>query len=591
VRPRHQPRDPLAPEGRQSRSPRREPWVRHRVESLSPGGAIRSAFILLTALLTVVATHAADLPSAIQFTDVTRQTGIDFVHTDGSSGQRYIVESIAAGLATFDFDGDGDTDIYFLNGAPLPGAKDGPPPRNALYRNDGGWRFTNVTQVAGVGDTGYGLGVCVGDYDNDGDPDLYVNNFGTNVLYRNNGNGTFSDVTRIAGVANGDKVGAGASFLDIDKDGDLDLFVANYIDFTLAKHQTRWVNGHPAYVGPMIYGPVPSTLFRNNGNGTFTDISRESGIGLQAGTGMGVVCADYDDDGDTDIVVGNDAMANFVWRNDGTGRFEEVGLLSGLAYDMHGVGQGTMGVECGDFDNDGRLDFHMTSYQKQWAILYRNQGGGLFADATYATGAGAGSFHQVEWGNGLVDFDNDGDRDLFMACGHLQDNIELWDDTASYLTKNLLLENSGRGKFIDISARAGSGLAVKLSSRGAAFDDLDNDGDLDVVVLNARREPTLLRNDSPTQNHWIQVRLQGTQSNRGGVGARIKVIAEDLTLVDEVHSGRSYQSHFGSFPHFGLGQRTRFDRIEVRWIGGGTTVVEGGSIDRVITIVEKPASP
>jgi hypothetical protein len=336
----------------------------------------------------------------------------------------------------------------------------------------------------------------------------------------------------------------------------------------------------------MIYGPVPATLFRNNGDGTFTDISRESGIAAQAGTGMGVVCADYDDDGDTDIIVGNDAMANFVWRNDGSGHFEEVGLLSGLAYDRNGVGLGTMGVECGDYNNDGRLDFYMTSYQKQWAILYRNLGGGIFEDVTHITGAGAGTFNQVSWGAGLVDFDNDGDHDLFIACGHLQDNVELWDDTTSYKAHNLLLENTGQGKFVDVSARSGDGLAVKRSSRGAAFDDLDNDGKIDVVILNSRREPTLLRNDSPRPNHWIQIRLRGTRSDRDGIGARIKLVAGDLILVDEVHSGRGYQSHYGMYPHFGLGQRTRIDRVEVRWIGGGTDVLEGVAVDRVLQINE-----
>ena len=531
--------------------------------------------------------QAAEAPSPIQFTDVTRQTGITFVHTDGSSGRRYIVESVCCGLATFDYNGDGKIDILFLNGAPLPGSPiTTPPPRNALYRNDGGWKFTDVTQAAGLGDTNYHLGVCVGDYNNDGYPDIYLNNFGPNILYRNNGDGTFTDVTQAAGVANGNKVGAGACFLDIDGDGNLDLFVANYVDFNLAKHQTRNINGHPAYVGPMIYGPVPATLFHNNGDGTFTDISRESGIAAHAGTGMGVVCADYDDDGDTDIIVGNDAMANFVWRNDGSGHFEEVGLLTGLAYDRNGVGLGTMGVECGDYNNDGRLDFYMTSYQKQWAILYRNLGGGIFEDVTHTTGAGTGTFNQVTWGAGLVDFDNDGDRDLFIACGHLQDNVELWDDTTSYEERNILLENTGRGKFVDVSARSGDGLAVKRSSRGAAFDDLDNDGKIDVVILNSRREPTLLRNDSPSQNHWIQIRLRGTRSNRDGIGARIKVVAGDLTQVDEVHSGRGYQSHYGMHPHFGLGDRTRVDRIEVRWIGGGTDVLEGVEVDRLLQITE-----
>jgi hypothetical protein len=546
---------------------------------------------IIAALLWAVGASAAEPPSPILLRDVTRESGIRFVHSDGSSGRRYIVESVASGLATFDYDRDGDLDIYFLKGAPLPGAPTNTPPRNALYRNDGGLKFTDVTEKAGVGDTGYGLGVCVGDYDNDGDLDIYINNFGPNVLYRNNGDGTFTDVTQAAGVANGDQVGAGACFLDIDADGDLDLFVANYINFTLSKHQTRHVNGHPAYVGPMAYGPVPSTLFRNNGNGSFTDVSKESGIGEHAGTGMGVVCADYDDDGDTDIIVGNDAMANFVWNNDGKGRFKEVGLLSGLAYDINGIGQGTMGVDCGDYDNDGRLDFHMTSYQKQWAILYKNIGRGMFDDVTHLSGAGGGSYNQVEWGNGLVDLDNDGHRDLFMACGHLQDNVELWDDTARYEAPAILMANTGRGKFVDVSSRSDDGLAVKRSGRGVALDDLDNDGDIDVVILNSRREPTVLRNDSPRVNHWLGVRLQGNRSNRDGIGARIKVVSGDLTLIDEVHSGRGYQSHFGMYPHFGLGTRTRVDRVEVRWIGGGTNVVEGVEVDRVIEVKEALVNP
>ena len=547
---------------------------------------------VLVSVMVAPLVHAGELPSPIQLKDVTRQTGITFVHTDGSSGRRYIVESIASGLATFDFDGDGKTDILFLNGAPLPGSPTTTSrPLNALYRNDGGLKFTDATLGAGLTDTNYHLGVCIGDYNNDGHPDIYLNNFGPNILYRNNGNGTFTDVTRDAGVAVGAHVGAGACFLDIEGDGDLDLFVVNYIDFTVAKHQTRFVNGHPAYVGPMIYGPVPSTLFRNNGDGTFADISRESGIASSAGTGMGAVCADYDDDGDTDIIVGNDAMVNFVWKNDGKGHFEEVGLLSGLGYDLNGIGQGTMGVECGDYDNDGRLDFHMTSYQKQWAILYRNLGKGFFADETNRTGGGAGTYNQVEWGNGLIDFDNDGHRDLFIACGHLQDNVGLWDDTTAYEARNILLANRGQGKFTDVSARAGDGMAAKLSSRGTAFDDLDNDGDIDVVVLNSRREPTILRNDSPARNHWIQIRLRGTRSNRDGVGARIKVVAGNLTLIDEVHSGRGYQSHYGMYPHFGLGHRTRIDRVEVRWIGGGTEVLEGVEVDRVLQITEGTSRP
>lgn len=543
----------------------------------------RQRFLWMTVLAPFL--QAAEPTFPIQLTDVTSQSGIRFVHTDGSSGRRYIVETVSAGLATFDYDGDGNIDILFLNGSALPGSNSAPA-RNALYRNEGGWKFKNVTETAGLKDSDYHLGVCVGDYDNDGDADIYFNNFGPNKLYRNQGDGTFVDATKEAGVAVGNHVGAGACFLDIDGDGDLDLFVANYVDFTVEKNQTRLVNGHPAYVGPMIYSPTPSTLFRNNGNGTFTDISRESGIASRPGTGMGVVCADYDGDGDTDIIVGNDAMANFVWRNDGKGRFEEIGMLTGLAYDANGIGQGTMGVECADMNNDGRLDFYMTAYQKQWAILYQNAGGGFFDDVTHRTGAGTSTFNQVEWGVGLVDFDNDGHRDIYIACGHLHDNIQLWDDTARYEATNILLRNTGAGKFVDVSAQSGSGMAVSKSSRGAAFDDLDNDGDIDVVVLNSRSQPTLLRNDSPRKNHWIGVRLRGTKSNRDGIGANLRVISGNQTFVDEVHSGRGYQSHYGMYPHFGLGNRTRVDRIEVRWVGGGTNIMMNPPIDRLVEITE-----
>ncbi|MFO1498559.1 MAG: CRTAC1 family protein [Verrucomicrobiota bacterium] len=549
---------------------------------------MKALIISLLSLLVLSGTAwpAGDNAASILLRDVTGKTGINFVHTDGSSGRRYIVESVASGLALFDYNNDGRTDLLFLNGRPLPGCAPGSSARHALYRNEGQWRFTDVTVEAGLDGGGYGLGVCVGDYNNDGYADIYLSQFGPKTLYRNNGDGTFTDVTAAAGVADGDQVGAGACFLDIDGDGDLDLFVANYCAFTVEKHQTRFVNGHPAYVGPMMYGPLRATLFRNNGNGTFTDISRESGIGAHVGTGMGVVAADYDGDGDTDIIVGNDAMANFVWKNDGKGHFAEVGLLSGLAYDRNGIGLGTMGVECGDYDNDGRLDFFMTSYMKQWAILYRNLGGGFFEDVTHITGAGSGTYNQVTWGAGLVDFDNDGDADIFIACGHLQDNVELWDDTTSYQARNILLENNGHGHFRDISAQAGDGLAIRKSSRGAAFDDLDNDGRTDVVVLNARSGPTILRNESLGANHWLNVRLRGTRTNRDGIGASVKVIAGDLTRIDEVHSGRGYQSSYGRQLHFGLGSRKDVDRIEVHWIGGGTNVVEHAKADQLLTITE-----
>jgi len=405
-------------------------------------------------------------------------------------------------------------------------------------------------------------------------------------MYRNNGDGTFTDVTRKTRTANGHMVGAGACFLDMDKDGDLDLYVANYVDFTYENHQICRFNGFPSYVGPMNYHPTSDTLYRNNGDGTFTDVSKTSGVAASKGTGMGMVCADYDNDGDTDVLVGNDVAGNSVFQNDGAGRFEEVGLITGLAYDLSGSAQGTMGVDCGDWNNDGLLDFFVTSYQHQVATLYKNLGGDAFQDVTRTTGAGQNTFAHVTWGTGIVDFDNDGHRDLFIARGHLHDNVERFDDTTTYLARNLVLRNTGKGKFVNVSDQCGDGLLVKLSSRGAGFDDLDNDGDVDGVILNSRREPTILRNDSANENHWLQIRLRGAKTNRDGIGARVKVTAGGFTQIDEVHSGRGYQSHYGMRLHFGLGKGDRVDRIEVRWIGGGVERFENLAADRLVTLTE-----
>jgi hypothetical protein len=518
---------------------------------------------------------------------VTGKTGITFTHHDGSGGELYVIEPMTGGLALLDYDGDGDEDIYFINGAPLKGTKVDTPPKNALYRNDGNFKFTDVTAASGTGDTGFALGVAAADYDNDGDLDIYVNNYGPNVLYRNNGNGTFSDVTARAGVANGHKVGAGTCFLDMDKDGRLDLYVASYVDFSYEKHATTTEAGYRIYLGPPYFKPIEDNLYRNNGDGTFTDVSDQAGISGNLGTGMGVICADYDNDGDTDIFVANDISAgNFRFKNDGTGKFEETALLAGVAYDGQGVELGSMGVDCADYDNDGWLDFYQTSYNEQMAVLYRNMNGMMFEDVTIAAGAGTGTYTPVTWGTALVDFDNDGDRDIFVACGHLQDMIEHYDNTETYFQENVLLMNMGDGKFKNVSADSGDGMKVKLSSRGAAFDDLDNDGDIDAVILNSRREPTVLRNDSDNENHWLEVILRGVKTNRNGVGARVKVVAGDLTQIDEVHSGRGYQSHYGMRLHFGLGKSDHIDRVEVTWIGGETDVFENIAADRIITLTE-----
>lgn len=522
----------------------------------------------------------------IRLHDVTRETGISFTHTFGGSGKRYIVEPYAAGLALLDYDGDGDIDIYFLNGAPLPGTKVTEPPHNALYRNDGDWHFSDVTDEAGVGDVGFGLGVAAADYDNDGDLDLYVNNFGPNVLYRNNGDGTFANVTEQAKVACGDRFGAGTCFLDIDGDGDLDLYVSNYLDFRFEMHIPRFVDGYAWYPSPLDYQPQYDFLYINNGDGTFTDVSAESGVQTVASTGMGMICSDCDDDGDTDIFVCNDMKGNFLFENDGKGHFRDVALFAGTAFNLRGDANGSMGVDCGDFDNDGLLDFYMTAYQGETPVLYKNLGGMLFEDETIRAQAGDGAFNHVNWGTGMVDFDNDGNRDLFVCCGHIMDNVRFRDDTTAYEAKNILLWNNGHERFVNVSDQAGDGLLVARSSRGAGFDDLDNDGDLDVVILNSGAPPTILRNDSKPENHWLQVHLKGTKGNRDGVGARVKVVTGENVLVDEVHSGRSYQSHFGMRLQFGLGKRDHIDRVEVRWIGGGTDVIRNVGVDQLVTITE-----
>tara|TARA_E500000178_G_scaffold356337_1_gene433497 strand:+ start:1655 stop:3385 length:1731 start_codon:yes stop_codon:yes gene_type:complete len=545
---------------------------------------------LFMGCLAVMLIHATPLKAndhhAIQLKDVTTQTDVDFIHTDGSSGRRYIVETVASGLATFDFDGDGLIDILFLNGAPLPGATPPVQPRNALYRNEGHWKFTDVTTKAGLDDSRYHLGVCVGDYDNDGHLDIFLNNFGPNILYRNNGDSTFTDVTHETGLGTGQEVGAGACFLDADGDGDLDLFIAQYVGFGFDKHHISQMNGFPAYVGPLNYPPTTNAFYRNNGNGTFTDVSRESGIGLLKGAGMGVIACDLDNDRDTDIIVGNDLRPDFVLRNDGHGKFREEGTLLGLAYDAFGNVQGSMGVECADWNHDGWMDVYITPYQRQIPTLFQSQKGLFFEDVSRQTGAGKDAFADVKWGVGIIDFDNDTHRDLFIATGHLIDNVEQIDSSMRYAASNILLRNTGTGKFVNVSEQCGDGMQPVKSSRGAAFDDLDNDGDIDAVILNARSSPTLIRNDSGQGNHWLQIQLQGTTSNRDGIGARVTVRTGKLQQIDEIHSGRSYQSDFGKRLHFGLGNQTHIDEIKVEWIGGDVDTLHHIQANQLCVIKE-----
>lgn len=540
----------------------------------------------------------------LRFEQLGEQTGVTFEHTDGSSGQRYVIESMTAGCAVFDYDGDGLLDLYFLSGSPLPAegqafesrstrpatdAREANLPRNTLYRNLGNWKFRDVTTEAGVGDTGYGLGVVAGDYDNDGYVDLYVTNYGGNVLYRNRGDGTFDDVTQYATVGDGEKFSAGATLFDMDGDGDLDLYTANYQKFTFDQHIVRTIGGYQFHPGPHDYPGEPDTLFRNEGDGRFTDASDEAGISAFAATGMGVIALDVDDDGDSDLFVANDSVPNFLFINDGTGKFTEDAVLAGVAFDGKGRANGNMGVDAGDANGDGRLDLITTTYQSEMPVLYQNMGGGLFDDVTNQAGLPRSLFAHVNWGVGFGDFDNDADQDLFLACGHFMDNIDKIDDRTTMKVRNYLLENDGKGQYEDVSTQAG--ITEILSSRGTAIGDLDSDGALDLVVANFNAKASLLRNLHAPVGNWLAIQLVGRHSNRQGVGSRVTVNCTGKQQINEVATGRGYQSSYGTVLHFGLGSVVRPPvKVQVNWAagaGGGTIEeFELSHWNRTVTLIE-----
>jgi hypothetical protein len=530
-------------------------------------------------------TRADDATSSFAFAAVTQQAGIEFRHQDGRTGRRYFIETIGSGAAWFDYDNDGWLDLYLVNSGDTPDAADRVPEhgKNRLYRNLHDGRFEDVTDRAGVGDTGYGVGVCAGDYDNDGWTDLFVTNYGKTILYHNNGDGTFTDVADKAGVRD-TRWSSSAAFGDIDNDGDLDLYVVFYCLWDFQRHKVCHEQGYEIYCGPEYFEADSDRLYRNNGDGTFTDITREAGVYETGGKGLGVAFADLDDDGDLDIYVANDGTPNFLFQNDGTGKFQDVGWMVGVDTDESGNAQGSMGIAVGDYNRDGRLDLVITNFQRQYNTVYRNDGEGFFSDTSFVAGMGQ-SLPNVSWGTRLFDVDSDGWLDLFIANGHIQDNIEEFDKTSSSAQRNFLFRNTRDGRFVNVTDTSGDGMHIVKMSRGVAFGDYDNDGDVDVLVQNANDTPDLLRNDTP-QGHYVRVLLEGQRSNRNGIGARLTLTVDGQKQKEEIRSGGSYASQSEFTAHFGVGTSASASRLEVRWPSGVVDIIENPPVDTPFRVVE-----
>jgi hypothetical protein len=521
----------------------------------------------------------------ISFSDITTQGGISFKHV-ASPEKKYIVESMSGGVALIDFDNDGDLDIYFVNSLTVDLVKSKAKTKSELYRNDGDGKFTEVGVKAGVSDVGWGMGAVVGDYNNDGFDDIYVTCLGPDHLFKNNGNGTFTDVTAKAGVSD-PRWTTGASFVDYDNDGNLDLFVSNYVDFDVnnlpefGQGRTCQYKSIPVQCGPRGLKGAGDTLYHNNGNGTFTDVSKKAGVMDPDGFyGLGVISSDFDQDGLIDIFVANDSTPNFHYRNNGDGTFKEIGFTAGTAVNENGSEQGSMGVTVGDYDHDGMLDLFVTNFADEYNTLYHNDGRNSFTDLSYAAKVAAMSLPLVGWGTKFFDYDNDGWVDLFVANGHVYPQLP------SYRQPKLLLRNNGDGTFTEVSAQFGTILTENHASRGVAFGDLDNDGDVDLVIGDLDGPPQLLRNDGGNTNNSVLIKTIGVKSNRDGIGARVKIVAGDLSQIDEVRSGDSYLSQSDLRLHFGLGKRTRVDLIEVRWPTGVVDKVSGVGVNRIVTIKE-----
>jgi enediyne biosynthesis protein E4 len=557
-------------------------------------GLALAPLVMLLVMLTGVRAHQSREPSKasgarqpVMFTDVSKAAGLTFVHVNGASAQKFLVETMGSGGLFFDFDGDGWVDLLLVDGGSLADARQDASARHRLYRNRGDGSFEDVTARSGIVHREYGMGACAADYDNDGLVDLYVTGIGGNRLYRNVGGGRFRDVTSAAGAA-ASGWSTSCAFGDFDKDGFVDLFVTRYLD---ARTDNNRFCGDPerhlrVYCHPLNYRPLSSMLYHNNRNGTFADVSVDAGISSSGGNGLGVVIADYDDDGWPDIFVANDSLPNTLYRNGRRGRFEEVALLAGVAVANDGKPRAGMGTDFGDYDGDGLLDLIVTNHEFETTTLFRNLGRGLFADATTESGLGLPTLPFVGFGTALFDYDNDGWLDVAIANGHVVDNTAQVRAGSRYAQRRLLFHNAGGRRFVEEGGSSGSGFASEKVGRTLAFADVDNDGDLDLLVTNNGQSADLLRNDGGNRNHALQVRLVGRQSNRDAVGARVLMTVGASTQVREVKAGSSYLGQNDTRVHFGLGTAPRADRLEVRWPGGRSETFHQIQAGAIITIVE-----
>ena len=526
----------------------------------------------------------------IKFIDIAQKAGLNFQHFSGSSEKTYILEGMSGGVAWIDYDRDGWLDLYLVNGGLWDELLKGKRSiSNALYRNKGDGTFIDVTKKAGVGNHFWGMGVAASDYDNDGWTDLYVCNYGPNTLYRNNGDGTFTDVTDKAKV--GDKRWAvSAAFGDYDSDGHLDLYVTNTVQFD--HNQPPPMNCHYRGIivqcGPLGLVPDADILYHNNGDGTFSDVTKKTQVGnVKPSYGLGVAWSDYDNDSDLDLYVANDQMANFLFQNQGNGSFIEVGLMSGAGYSDDGLAQGSMGVDLGDYDHDGLLDIFLTHFSDDYNTLYRNLGNGNFRDVSHLSEIAFPSWPFLGWGTGFVDVDNDGWEDLFIANGHLDHNISDIDPIGTYAQRNQVFMNQKGRAFIDQSATM---LEQKQVSRGSAFGDLDNDGDIDIVVSNLNDHPVILWNVTEHTSNWFILKLIGTSDNQSAIGTRVKIKVDQQIQIREVKSGSGYLSQSDLRLHFGLGQAKQIDQLEIHWPNGTTQQLNRVPGNQILTVTQEKLS-